>query len=275
MIQTQSQTIAERQQSFAAGKYNILQVPFDLVDYRAVMGIIGQWKRRGERHYVTLTPPYSVLMCYRDVELKEATTKAGLTLPDGVGIILAAGLLRYPHSGRVSGPTLMLRLCDWGRSEGLRHFFYGGLPGVADLLADKLSEQFPGLVVAGSYCPPFRRLSAEEDAQVIQYIGGCRPDIVWVGLGSPKQEKWMREHTGKINASALIGVGAAFDFHSGRVKWAPHWMRKAGVEWAYRLVKEPRRMWRRNVNSLVFLARVLYQSLHSPNSYRSALGPTK
>ena len=275
MIQTQSQTIAESQQSLAAGKYNILQVAFDLVDYRAVMNMIGQWKRHAERHYITLTPPYSVLMCHRDVELKEATTRADLTLPDGVGIIVAAGLLRYPHSGRVSGPTLMLRLCDWGRSEGLRHFFYGGLPGVADLLADKLSEQFPGLVVAGSYCPPFGRLSAEEDAQVIQYIDGCRPDIVWVGLGSPKQEKWMRKHTGKINASALIGVGAAFDFHSGRVKWAPQWMRRAGVEWAYRLAKEPRRMWRRNVNSLVFLAKVLYQCLHSPNSYRGALGPTR
>lgn len=272
MIQTQSQTTAESQHSLAAGKYTILQVPFDLVDYRAVMNMIGQWKRHAECHYITLTPPYSVLMCYRDLELREATTRADLTLPDGVGIILAAGLLRYPHSGRVSGPILMLRLCDWGRSEGLRHFFYGGLPGVADLLADKLSEQFPGLLVAGSYCPPFRRLSAEEDAQVIRYIDSCRPDIVWVGLGSPKQEKWMREHTGKISASALIGVGAAFDFHSGRVKWAPSWMRKAGIEWAYRLAREPKRMWRRNVNSFVFLAKVLQQCLLGSDGHKGALG---
>lgn len=262
MIQTQSNALAESQQKSVPRKYSILNVPFDLVDYSAVVNTIEKWKRHGERHYVTLTPPHSVLMCCRDVELKEATTKADLTLPDGVGIILAAKLLRYPHSDRVSGPTLMLKLCDCGRRKGLRHFFYGGLPGVADLLADKLSMRFPGLVVVGSYCPPFRRLSSEEDTQVIQYINSCRPDIVWVGLGSPKQEKWMRACAGKVDASALIGVGAAFDFHSGRVKWAPTWVRKAGIEWAYRLIREPKRMWRRNVNSFVFLARVISQCLH-------------
>ncbi len=262
VIQKQSYPRVESSQAYAAGKYNVLKVPFDLVDYRSVMGRIEQWRRHRERHYVTLTPPHSVLMCYRDLELKEATTAADLTLPDGVGIILAAELLRYPHSGRVTGPTLMLKLCDWGRGKGLRHFFYGGSLGVADLLADRLSRQFPGLSVAGSYCPPFRRLDSEEDAQVIGYINSCAPDIVWVGLGSPKQEKWMREHRGKISAAALIGVGAAFDFHSGRAKWAPYWIRKMGIEWAYRLAMEPKRMWRRNVNSFVFLAKILHQCLN-------------
>lgn len=239
--------------------YNILNLRFDLVDYRAVMETINRWRQNDERHYITLTPPHSVLMCYYDGDLRRATSQAGMTLPDGVGIILAANLLRYPHHGRVTGPTLMLKLCQWGRAEGYGHFFYGGLPGVADALADRLSDRFPGLKVAGVYSPPFRRLTPDEDARIIENINRCKPDVVWVGLGSPKQEKWMLEHFGKIKATTLIGVGAAFDFHSGRVRWAPEWIRRAGLEWAYRLVKEPKRMWHRNLDNPVFLTKVLVQ----------------
>jgi N-acetylglucosaminyldiphosphoundecaprenol N-acetyl-beta-D-mannosaminyltransferase len=155
----------------------------------------------------------------------------------------------------------MLKLCDWSRAAGYRHFFYGGLPGVADMLARRLTEQFPGLKVTGTYSPPFKRLTHQEDVKIIQHINSTKPDIVWVGLGSPKQEKWMVDHVGKINAAGLIGVGAAFDFHSGRVKWAPSWVRKTGMEWAFRLVTDPKHMWRRNVNSVVFLSKVLRQSL--------------
>jgi len=161
----------------------------------------------------------------------------------------------------------MLRLCDWGREMGLRHFFYGGRPGIAERLADRLEARFPGLQVVGVHCPPFRALTPAEDKEVIQRINNSNPDIVWVGLGSPKQEKWMAQHRRNIRATAMIGVGAAFDFHSGRVKWAPVWMRKMGIEWAYRLAQEPKRMWRRNVNSFVFLARVLHQRVQDNNSW--------
>jgi len=238
---------------------NILGTHFSLLSYRDVLTTILGWRDRNERHYVTLTPPYSVLMCRRDARLHEATEAASLTLPDGVGIILASKLLRYPHHGRVTGPTLMLRLCDWGRDKGLRHYFYGGAPGVADALAERLQRKYPGLTVAGTYGPPFRELTPTEDAEALTRINGAKPDIVWVGLGSPKQEKWMAEHLGRLDAATMVGVGAAFDFHSGRVKWAPEWMRNAGVEWAYRLATEPKRMWRRNTDSFVFLAKVLHQ----------------
>jgi len=237
----------------------VLEIGFDLVSYEDVLAAVCHWRDGGERHYLTLTPPHSVLMSHADAQLRAATTAASLVLPDGVGIILAAGLLRYPHHGRITGPTLMLKLCDWGRRAGLRHFFYGGAPGVADQLGERLMEKFPGLDVAGTACPPFRPLDREEDEHMVQQINAGGADIVWVGLGSPKQEKWMAEHVGRIDAAALVGVGAAFDFHSGRVKWAPAWVRRAGVEWAYRLLKEPRRMWRRNVNSVVFLHKVLQQ----------------
>ncbi len=245
--------------------HNILGIRFSLLSYADVMRMIARWRHRQERHYVTLTPPYSVLLCRRDTRLYEATRAASLTLPDGVGIILAARLLRYPHCGRVTGPTLMLKLCDWGRTQGLRHFFYGGALGVAEALVERLKQNYPGLEVAGIHCPPFRELTPGEDAEVVRRINETRPDVVWVTLGSPKQEKWMAEHVGKITATALIGVGAAFDFHSGRAKWAPAWMQRAGIEWAYRLYREPKRMWRRNVNSFTFLARVLYQCAHQNN----------
>jgi exopolysaccharide biosynthesis WecB/TagA/CpsF family protein len=255
--------------------YNILGTHFSLLTYKDVMRTIMHWRDKQERHYVTLTPPYSVLMCRRDARLREATQAASLTLPDGVGIILAAKLLRYPHHGRVTGPTLMLRLCDWGRAEGLRHYFYGGAAGVADALADRLKQDYPGLKVVGTCCPPFRDLTPTEDTEVVKQVNATRPDVVWVGLGSPKQEKWMARHAGRINATALIGVGAAFDFHSGRVKWAPAWMRKMGIEWAYRLVTEPRRMWRRNVNSLVFVAGVVWQCMASGDNRGFAHMPSE
>jgi N-acetylglucosaminyldiphosphoundecaprenol N-acetyl-beta-D-mannosaminyltransferase len=193
------------------------------------------------------------MMCRRDPEMRKATTGAALILPDGVGIILAARLLGYGPRHRATGPELMLKLCDLGRKYGFRHFFYGGAEGVAERLARRLGNLYPGLTVAGACCPPFRSLSAEEDLDLVKQINDARPDVLWVGLGAPKQEKWMVEHAGRISAAAMIGVGAAFDFHSGNVKWAPPWVRKLGLEWAYRLVLEPKRMWRRNVDSPLFL----------------------
>lgn len=240
-------------------RHDILGVGFSLVSYEDVIAAVRRWQASGEKHYVTLTPPHSVLMSQRDRDLKEATALASMTLPDGIGIILAAHLLRYPHYGRVSGPVLMLKLCDWGRDYGLRHFFYGGLPDVADILASRLSSQFQGLRVVGTYSPPFGEMTPAEDADVVCRINRCRPDLVWVGLGSPKQEKWMASHLWRIDAAAMIGVGAAFDFHSGRVRWAPPWMRRIGLEWAHRLACDPKRMWRRNINSVIFLTKVCCQ----------------
>lgn len=255
--------------------YDILGTNFSLLSYTDVIARIQGWREKQQRHYITLTPPYSVLMCQRDNELKEATEGASLTLPDGVGIILAARILWYPHRGRLTGPTFMLRLCACGRAEGLRHFFYGGAPGVAEALAQKLKKSYPGLDVAGTYCPPFRECTPVEDAEIVRQINRTNPDIIWVGLGSPKQEKWMAQHVGQIEAAAMIGVGAAFDFHSGNVKWTPKWMRDMGIEWAYRLGKEPKRMWRRNVNSFVFLAKVLHQRFQSSKGKNTTVAQTE
>lgn len=239
----------------------ILGVSFDLIDYARALRIIDQWRRARQRKYITITNPYSVMLCRRDPEMKTATAGAALTLPDGVGIVLAAKLLGYRNGGRTAGPTLILELCDWGRRHGYRHYFYGGKAGVAGTLAARLRATYPGLQVAGTYCPPFRSLTAEEDRSITERINATRPHIVWVGLGAPKQEIWMAQHLGRIHATAMIGVGAAFDFHAGRAKWAPPLVRRLGLEWAYRLVREPRRLWRRNLDSPLFLAGVLRQRL--------------
>ena len=242
-------------------KTEILQVKFDLIAYHAALKTIEAWRQAGERRYVTITNPHSVLLCQRDPEMNKATQSAGLVLPDGVGIIWAANILGYKHSGRVTGPNLMLKLCDWGRKYGYRHFFYGGADGVADRLAERLSETYPGLQIAGTHCPSFQLLTEEEDKTIVKKISSTNPDIVWVGLGAPKQEKWMADRVGKIKAAAMIGVGAAFDFHSGNAKWAPEWIRIFGLEWAYRLIREPKRMWRRNLDSPIFLTKVLRQRI--------------
>lgn len=242
------------------GGVSVLGVEFDLLDYRQAFEKMLGWRQQGQRETITITNPHSVLLCGRNESMRRATA-AALTLPDGVGVIWAARILGYAHHGRVTGPTLMLKACDWGREHGLRHYFLGGADGVAEKLADVLSEKYPGLEVAGVCCPPFRPLSDAEDAELIAEVNATRPDIVWVGLGAPKQEKWMHAHLGQVDAAAMVGVGAAFDFHSGNVKWAPRWLRYLGMEWAYRLVLEPKRMWRRNLDSPLFLAKVVGQRI--------------
>lgn len=231
----------------------IVGIKIDFLLQAEVVRAIDHWRQHGLRSYMTLTNPHSLMLCRRDPAMRDATSRAGLSLPDGVGVLLGAKLLGYGRRHRVAGPALMLELCDKGRFLGYRHFFYGGGEGIPQRLAQRLSKQFPGLQVAGTYCPPFRRLTPEEDEQVVDTINASQADIVWVGLGAPKQEKWMADHALCITATAMIGVGAAFDFHTGNVKWAPWIIRKCGMEWAYRLALEPRRMWRRNLDSPLFL----------------------
>ena len=240
---------------------SVLGIPFDLIDYASAIEQIDWWRRSRQHRYVTLTNAHGVTLARRDEELDSALRGASLVLPDGVSIVLAAKLLGYAHSGRVTGPSLLLRLCQWGIERGYRHYFYGGAEGVADRLAERLGATYPGLQVAGTYCPPFRELTDAEDRRIVQRINASRPDVVWVGLGAPKQEKWMACHAGRVASAAMIGVGAAFDFHSGSVRWAPAWIRSMGMEWAFRLALDPRRMWRRNLDNSLFAGQVVGQYL--------------
>jgi N-acetylglucosaminyldiphosphoundecaprenol N-acetyl-beta-D-mannosaminyltransferase len=241
---------------------DILNVNFNLIAFNDVMDVIEYWRQNNESNYITITNPHSVMLCYQQKHMMTATKSAGMTLPDGIGIVMAANILGFPHNGRIAGPDLMLKLCDHGREQNYRHYFYGGAEGVADKLAERLSKKYPGLKVAGKYCPPFRELSEQEDSDIVEMINDTKPDVLWVGLGAPKQEKWMYDHLDRIKAAAMIGVGAAFDFHSGNVARAPGWTHACGMEWFHRLVVDPKRMWRRYiVNSPLFLLKVMAQKI--------------
>jgi N-acetylglucosaminyldiphosphoundecaprenol N-acetyl-beta-D-mannosaminyltransferase len=164
----------------------------------------------------------------------------------------------YHGIERVYGPDLMLAICERSVIEGWSHFFYGGKEGVPQLLEASLTTRIPGLKVVGSYSPPFRPLTDEESRDIEEMINTAAPDFVWVGLSTPKQERWMAEHIDGLSASALFGVGAAFDIHAGLLPQAPLWMQRSGLEWFYRLYREPRRLWRRYLrNNPAFLAAIV------------------
>lgn len=239
----------------------ILGVPFHFLSMPEVVATITGWKDGDESHFIMIANPHSVMLCQRDDDMMTAAELAKLVLPDGIGIILAARILGYPEGGRVTGPDLMLHLCDKGREWGLKHFFYGGADGVAEMLAAKLAARYPGLAIAGTCCPPFRQLTPVEERDIRRTLNEARPDVLWVGLGAPKQEKWIAENLPHLRIPATIGVGAAFDFHSGNVPWASAWLRRLGLEWLHRLIMNPLRMIHRNLDSGRFLAGVFRQKL--------------
>jgi len=243
-------------------RVNILGVGISAINMATALEIIEKWITEQSPHYVCVTPVHSVMDCQHSPALRHIQNASGLSTPDGMPLVWLSRLKGFRHVERVYGPDLMLALCERSAAKGYRHFFYGGAEGVPEQLASVLQKRFPGLQVAGTFSPPFRPLTPEEDEQIVQIINKAAPDVVWVGLGSPKQEYWMAEHVGRLTAPVLIGVGAAFDFLTGRKPQAPRWMQRAGLEWLFRLLTEPRRLWRRYlINNPLFLALVALQAL--------------
>jgi N-acetylglucosaminyldiphosphoundecaprenol N-acetyl-beta-D-mannosaminyltransferase len=234
------------------------------IDMTQALATIEGWIARGERHYVCVTGVHGVMESRRDSELQRIHHDAGLVTPDGMPLVWLARRAGFPHVDRVYGPDLLLACCEISVRRGYRHFFYGGGAGVPELLAERLSRRFPGLCVAGTYSPPFRPLQPQEDEDVVQRLNASGADIVWVGLSTPKQERWMHEHRGRLGAAVLIGVGAAFDFHAGLKRQAPRWMQRSGLEWLFRLAHEPRRLWRRySYNNVRFVVDLLRRHFRS------------
>lgn len=206
--------------------------------------LLDGWIGRRERQYVNVCTAHTMLECYDAPELAAIVNGAGMATPDGMPLVWLGRLRGYAVE-RVYGPDLMLAACRHGLSRGWRHYFYGGAPGVADELAHRLTARFPGLLVAGTHSPPFRALTPPEVREVAARINASGADLVWVGLGTPKQDYWVAQFRPLLAAPALLAVGAAFDFHSGRVRQAPPWVRGSGLEWLFRLSQEPGRLWRR------------------------------
>ncbi len=231
--------------SISEVRVNVLGVGVSPITLAEAMGAADDWIARRQQHYVCVTTAHGVMESQGNETLRHIHNRSGLTVPDGMPLVWLCRRAGYPATERVYGPTLLLALCGHGVPHGYRHFFYGGVEGVASALAGRLHQRFPGLQVCGVYSPPFRALTPDEDTRIVEMINTARPDVVWVGLGTPKQEWWMAGKLGRLEAPVLIGVGAAFDFHTGRVPQAPVWMQTRGLEWAFRLAQEPRRLWRR------------------------------
>lgn len=228
----------------------------DLCDAREV--IDGMIQRKG-KGYVCVCPVSTIVECDRDAQYRQVVNDAALVTPDGMPTVWIGRLKGYKNISRVYGPDLMLSMCELSSQKRYKNFFYGATDEVLKKLEKKLKEKFPGLEVAGRYSPPFRKLSLEEDMEITEKINLARPDILWVGLGAPKQDFWMHAHRDKLEVSVMLGVGAAFDFLSGYKKQAPLWMRKIGLEWFFRLCCEPRRLAKRYI---VGNARFVYLLIH-------------
>jgi N-acetylglucosaminyldiphosphoundecaprenol N-acetyl-beta-D-mannosaminyltransferase len=246
-----------------AASFEVLGVRVDAVQIPDVVSRMQEWiGQRDTCRYIAVTDMHSLMQAQHAASFKRILEKADLVVPDGFPLVWLGRRKGYPLRRRVYGPELMVRFCEQTAKEGIRHFFYGGAPGVAEDLAARLAARFPGLRVAGAFCPPFWPLTPQEDEAVSSMLNRSRADIVWVGLGAPRQERWMFEHKGRLAARVLVGVGAAFDFHTGRVAQAPPWMREHGLEWFFRLSREPGRLWRRYLlYGTEFTALVLLESL--------------
>ena len=246
-------------------RVNILGVQLSAINMDQALHNIHEWISLSQPHYVCCTPIHGIMDCVDNPELRAIFNASGMTTPDGMGVVWLLRLQGYKRVRRVYGPDLMLEVCRLSCKHGWRHFLYGGEPMVAERLKQSLIDRFPDLKVVGLYSPPFRELSPAEDEDIVEEINTLAPDIVWVGISTPKQERWMKDHTQKLNAKVLIGVGAAFDFLSGSKKQAPRWIQKIGMEWLFRLLNEPKRLGRRYIKYPHFLVLVIAQMMKIRN----------
>ena len=224
---------------------NVLGVRVSAVNLKSATGLIEKAIEDGRKEYVCVRDAHGIVRCQKDPELRSIHNRAFLVTPDGMPLVWALKHAGHVESDRVYGPDLMLSVFEAGRSKGLRHFLYGATAKTLEQLQARLIAKFPEARIVGSYAPPFRDLSLQEETDIADRINRSGADIIWVGLSSPKQELWMARMRDRLDASVLIGVGAAFDFHAGLKRQAPRVIQRSGFEWAFRLLCEPRRLWRR------------------------------
>ena len=239
-------------------RYNVLGVGVSALRFTQARDLVIGARGNRRTGYICLGTAHGLTEARNDATLREIYNASWLTTPDGMPLVW----LGPQGVERVYGPDLMLAVCEAGRAVGLRHYLFGGVEGVAEQLRAKLEARFPGLEIVGTFTPPFRELTPGEFAALQADVARTRADVMWVGLGTPKQEKFMARYWQELDAALLIGVGAAFDFHSGRVRQAPRWMQRSGLEWLFRLCSEPRRLGRRYLTTTpLFALRVIAQRL--------------
>jgi N-acetylglucosaminyldiphosphoundecaprenol N-acetyl-beta-D-mannosaminyltransferase len=241
-------------------RVNVLGVGVSAINMTEALNRTARALENKEKGYVCVTGVHGVSEAQSDPGFRRILNRAFLCTPDGMPLVWVGRLQGARAMDRVYGPNLMLAIMEASEQAGWRHFFYGGANGTAEKLKGKLLARFPKLQIAGIYEPPFRPLNAEEEEQLREKVRLARPDVMWIGLSTPKQERFMAEHLEKLEVTLMFGVGAAFDFLAGTVRQAPRWMQRAGLEWFYRLYREPRRLWKRYLrNNPLFVARILCQ----------------
>jgi len=245
-------------------KFDVLGVKIAILNLKKACLLIEDVIQKNQKVYICVAPVATVVDCQGNKEYKEVINQAYFITPDGMPLVWIGKSKGFNDIERTYGPDLMLAVCDFGLQKGYRHYFFGGSPETNDRLEISLKGRFPEMNIVGRYSPPFRELTEAEDEQIIDSINRVRPDILWVGLGSPKQDFWMSKYRRRLNVSVLVGVGAAFDFISGVKRQAPRWMRQTGMEWFFRLCCEPRRLARRyfigNSKFIYFLMRDLIRT---------------
>jgi N-acetylglucosaminyldiphosphoundecaprenol N-acetyl-beta-D-mannosaminyltransferase len=241
-------------------RVNILGVGVMPMNVAQAVATLAKWRDEGRREYACCVSVHGLVVAQRDAAIRGALNGAALATQDGMPLVWWCRLAGITQARRVCGSDLLDAMCALAVQHGHRHYFYGGSPRVVEQLVARLTQRHPGLVIAGYRSPPFRQQTEAEDAADVAAINDARPDYVWVGLGMPKQEKWMASHLGRINATALLGVGAAFDFHAGTKPRAPRWMQAYGFEWLFRLASEPRRLAHRYlIDNTLFVAHMAQQ----------------
>jgi len=241
-------------------RVNVLGVGLSVLNLATARAAVAEAVERRRKGYICVTGVHGVSEAQSDPSFRRILNDAFLCTPDGMPMVWMGRLRGHREMSRVYGPDLMLEVFAWSQKRACKHFFYGGMEGVAEELKRRLEARFPGVQIVGCYSPPFRPLNVEEEGALAAEFERLQPDITWVGLSTPKQERFMARYLPKLNTTLMFGVGAAFDFHAGRMRQAPRWMQHGGLEWLFRLGCEPRRLWKRYLkNNPLFVLRALSQ----------------
>jgi len=239
---------------------HVLGVEIDAIDMEAALAQAATALHESRKGYVCLVGVHGIMEARRSPRLTETYAGAAMNLPDGMPMIWVGNMQGCASMNRVFGPDLMIEIFRRKEFAGFTHFLYGGQEGVAELLRENLTRQFPWARVVGTYTPGFHDLTRAEEEQFLSEINAAKPDIVWIGLGCPKQELFMSRYLPLLNTTLMFGVGAAFDYHTGRIRDCAGWIKRCGLQWLHRLLQEPRRLWRRYLrNNPAFLWHIALQ----------------
>jgi len=242
-------------------KIDILDIGVSAINMDDALQQIEHWIETEEQNYVCVCANESIMISQKHSELRRSLNQAGMVVPDGISLVWASRLLGHRGVEQVRGTDLMVQVCSMTAQKGYSNFLYGATEDVLDKLANNLKQRFPELKIVGTCAPPFRPLTEQESKHIIDTINAANPDVLWVGLGGTKQDVWMAHYIDHLDVPVIVGIGAAFDFISGNKPECPRWIQKIGLEWFFRFVEEPRRLWRRASYNPIFAYKILMQKL--------------